>query len=235
LLLKRTRALLKRRAQAWLFDAAGMQDLLDQRERHALEDHMGFRGQWDEHRRFQIEQLRRLGLQTECSLLEIGCGPLTAGIPIIEYLKANNYVGIDVRSAVLDLSWQQVGRSSLSDKNPRLIRSDDFGRTELGDDKFDFVWSFSVLYHLSDEILDQLFCQVARRLRPEGQFVANVMTDMENSTWLEFPFLKRSVDFYRSAAGKYKLRTVNLGSLAELGFRLPSEERNNPLLQFKLG
>ena len=234
MLLRRTRALWKRNVQAWLFDAAGLQGLLDERERNALEDHMGFRGQWDEHRRFQIQELRNLGLKPSCSLLEIGCGPLTAGIPLIDYLGADRYVGVDVRSAVLDLSWQQVGKAGLSTKNPRLIRSNDFGVNELGDRKFDFVWSFSVLYHLSDEILDQLFCQVSQRLRPDGQFVANVMTDMENSTWLEFPFVRRTVDSYSAVAGKYGLKTVNLGTLAELGFRLPGEERNNPLLQFKL-
>lgn len=234
MLLRKTRALWKRRAQAWLFDATGMQGLLDERELHSLEDMMGFRGQWDEHRRFQIVELRKLGLEPSSSLLEIGCGPLTAGIPIIQYLDGDRYVGVDVRSNVLDLSWQQVGRAALSAKNPRLIRSEEFGALELGDRRFDFIWSFSVLYHLSDEILDKLFSHVAARLKTDGRFVANVMTDMEDSTWLEFPFIRRTIEIYRSVAAKHGLKTANLGTIEQRGFRLLGQERTNPLLEFSL-
>src|SRR4051794_26028652 len=76
--LERTRHIWKRRIQGRLFDAAGMQALLDERERNTLEDHMGFRGQFPEHRRFQIDELKKLGLRPSNSVLEIGCGPLTA-------------------------------------------------------------------------------------------------------------------------------------------------------------
>jgi cyclopropane fatty-acyl-phospholipid synthase-like methyltransferase len=211
-----------------------MQGLLDEREIQTLEDHMGFHGQLPEHRRFQIEELKRLGLQPPNNVLEIGCGPLTAGIPVIQYLDADHYVGVDVRASVLDVAWQQIGRHELSAKNPRLIRSDDFGADELGDRRFDYVWSFSVLFHLSDEILDRLFAAVAKRLTNDGMFVANVQTDLESSTWLQFPFLKRTIGDYRDAAAKHGFETDDLGTIEERGFRLPGLERTNPLLKFTL-
>jgi cyclopropane fatty-acyl-phospholipid synthase-like methyltransferase len=211
-----------------------MQGLLDEREIQTLEDHMGFHGQLPEHRRFQIEELKRLGLQPPNNVLEIGCGPLTAGIPVIQYLDANHYVGVDVRASVLDVAWQQIGRHELSAKNPRLIRSDDFGADELGDRRFDYVWSFSVLFHLSDDILDRLFAAVAKRLTNDGMFVANVQTDLESSTWLQFPFLKRTIGDYRDAAAKHGFETDDLGTIEERGFRLPGLERTNPLLKFTL-
>ena len=65
---------------------------------------MGFRGQFEKHRRFQMTFFRERGLVPSSRLLEIGCGPLTAGIPIIEYLEPGNYVGVDIRSSVLHLS-----------------------------------------------------------------------------------------------------------------------------------
>jgi SAM-dependent methyltransferase len=234
-LLERTKKIWKRRLQSRLFDFAGIQDFLDEREKHSLEDHMGFRGQLDEHRRFQIEELKRQGLEPGSSVLEIGCGPLTAGIPVIEYLEPDHYVGVDVRSTVLNAAWQQIGRHELSAKNPRLIRSDNFGADELGDRRFDYVWAFSVLYHLADDILDRLFASVANRLTEGGMFVANVQTDVESRVWLEFPFLKRSVDDYRAAAAKHGLETTELGTIRQRGFRLEGAERNNPLLQFRYG
>jgi cyclopropane fatty-acyl-phospholipid synthase-like methyltransferase len=233
-MLNKTRHIWKRRAQAWLFDIAGMQGLLDERETQRLEDHMGFHGQLPEHRRFQIEELKKLGLQAKHNVLEIGCGPLTAGIPVIQYLDPDHYVGVDVRSNVLDAAWQQIGRYELSAKNPRLIRSDNFGSEELGDRRFDYVWSFSVLFHLSDDILDRLFAAVAGRLAKGGIFVANVQTDLESSTWLQFPFLKRTIGDYRKAAAKHGFQTVDLGTIEERGFRLPGLERTNPLLKFTL-
>ena len=231
-MLEKTRKIWKRRVQARLFDLTGMQELLDERELHALEDHMGFRGQFTEHRRFQIDELKKLGLTPSSSVLEIGCGPLTAGIPVIEFLKPDHYVGVDVRADVLDLAWQQIGRNSLSAKNPRLIRSDDFATAELENRRFDFAWAFSVLYHLSDEILDRCFAAVACRLSSGGKFVANIQTDVDSSIWLQFPFLKRSLEDYEKAAAKHGFATVNLGTIAQRGFQLEGAERNNLLLQF---
>lgn len=229
-MLKQTRHIWKRRAQSKLFAGLGMQAFLDERDLHVLEDHMGFRGQFLEHRRFQITELKKLGLKPSSSVLEIGCGPLTAGVPVIEYLDPGHYVGVDVRSSVLDLAWQQIGRNGLSAKNPRLIRSDDFGNAELGERKFDFIWSFSVLYHLSDDILDRLFAAVSKRLG--GIYVANVQTYMEDSTWLEFPFLRRSLEEYTALAAKHGLNTISLGTIEERGFRDHGIERDNLLLKF---
>ena len=152
-MLFRTRQRIKHRVKELIFDNAGFQEMLELRDRHRLEDAMGFRGQFDEHRRFQIAFLREQGLVPSSRFLEIGCGPLTAGIPVIEYLETGNYVGIDVRSSVLDLAWKEVGKAGLAVKNPRLICSSSFGSTELGAQTFDFILSFSVLYHLNDDIL----------------------------------------------------------------------------------
>jgi SAM-dependent methyltransferase len=232
--LEKTRQIWKRRIQARLFEIARMQELLEERELHALEDHMGFRGQLVEHRRFQVEELKKLGLDQSHSVLEIGCGPLTAGIPVIEFLEPDRYVGVDVRPSVLDVAWQQIGRHELSAKNPRLVRSDDFGNEELGKRKFEFIWAFSVLFHLSDDILDRLFWSVSQRLAAGGMMVANVQTDVESSTWLEFPFLKRSVEDYRLAAARQGLKTAELGTIQQRGFKLPGTEKSNPLLQFTL-
>ena len=123
--------------------------MLELREKYQLAESMGFRGQFDEHRRFQITFLKEHGLVPSNELLEIGCGPLTGGVPIIDYLQAGDYVGVDVRRSVLDLAWREVGKTELSAKNPRLICSSSFGSAELDGPMFDFILSFSVLYHLT--------------------------------------------------------------------------------------
>src|ERR1017187_3496889 len=106
MLLSKTRRKMVYKLKSYIFDAAKFQEVLDLRDKLRLEDSMGFRGQFDEHRRFQIALLKERGLVPSHRLLEIGCGPLTGGIPIIDFLEPDNYVGVDVRSSVLDLSWK---------------------------------------------------------------------------------------------------------------------------------
>ena len=207
--------------------------MIDLREKHELEDSMGFRGQWDSHRQFQIDLLKRLGLTQSHYFLELGCGPLTAGVLVIEYLDTNRYTGVDIRSSVLNLSWREIGKANLSAKNPRLICSKSFGdETLLPNQKFDFVYSFSVLYHLSDEILDDYFAAVSRRLSNGGKCIANINVHLPSDKWLEFPFIKRSVETYRDFAANHGLSTENLGTTEELGFSGQGTEKHNPLLVF---
>jgi ubiquinone/menaquinone biosynthesis C-methylase UbiE len=216
-----------------IFDVANLQSMIDLREKHQLEDSMGFRGQWDSHRQFQIDLLKRLGLKPSHDFLELGCGPLTAGIPVIEYLDTNRYLGVDIRSSVLDMSWREIGKAKLSAKNPRLICSKSFGDETLSpNQKFDFVYSFSVLYHLSDEILDKYFATVSRRLSKGGKCIANIDVHSPSDRWLEFPFIRRSVETYSDIAANHGLSTENLGTIEELGFSGQGPEKHNPLLVF---
>jgi len=233
MLLSRTRANLAYRARLALFKIGGVQDALDESERRVLEAHMGFRGQWEEHRRFQLEFAKSAGLRPDSSLLEIGCGPLTLGLPAIAYLAANRYTGVDVRPEVLNLAWSQIGKAGLASKNPRLVHSTSFGAVELGEARFDFIWSFSVLYHLTDALIADWFAQVSRRLAPGGAYFANLNVEQPESTWLQFPFVRRSVDFYRDAAARHGLTLRELGTLESLGFRLDSTEKTNLLVRIE--
>jgi SAM-dependent methyltransferase len=215
-----------------IFDKLHIQDALDEVECRTLEDHMGFRGQWTEHRRFQLTFARSQGVVPESRFIEIGCGPLTLALPLISYLAPGNYVGIDVRPEVLNLGWQQIGKAGLADRNPRLLCSRSFGADELPQSsQADFIWAFSVLYHLTDELVHMCFAQVARRLAPGGSFFANINAQQDESTWLQFPFNRRDPGFYREIAARHGLKVTDLGSLESLGFELNADERLNELLK----
>ncbi|WP_131522890.1 class I SAM-dependent methyltransferase [Nitrobacter sp. Nb-311A] len=231
--LSRTSARLIHSLKGFVFDKANFQKMVDLRQKHELEDSMGFRGQWDSHRKFQIDFLRNNGLTPSSTFLELGCGPLTAGIPVMDYLEPNKYVGVDIRASVLNLAWREVGKAGLSSKNPRLICSSSFGSDILSrDHTFDIIYSFSVLYHLNDEVLDDFFSEVSRRLAAGGKCFANVNDHLESDKWLEFPFVKRGIETYRAAAAKHGLNTTKLGTIHSLGFGGPGTEKLNPLLIF---
>jgi len=60
-------------------------------EEDRLEAMVGPPGVWKDCRDFQINFLRKMGLKTHHQVLDIGCGPLRGGIPLIRYLDAGNY------------------------------------------------------------------------------------------------------------------------------------------------
>jgi hypothetical protein len=85
---------------------------------------------------------------------------------------------------------------------------------------------------MEDPILDRWFETVAKRLAPGGACYANTNITIESSRWLQFPFLKRSLDDYVSRAERHGLTTAVLGSMRDLGLRTQYEDGTNPMLQF---
>ena len=63
--------------------------------RHSL---VGPEHLWKMKRDFQIRFLKDMNLQPEHYLIEIGCGTLRGGIPIINYLQKGHYFGADVKT-----------------------------------------------------------------------------------------------------------------------------------------
>ena len=57
---------------------------------------------WKLKRDFQINFLKNAGLEPQHYLLDIGCGTLRGGIPLIDYLNVGNYTGIERRRKVLE-------------------------------------------------------------------------------------------------------------------------------------
>ncbi len=182
-----------------------------------LEAMVGPPGAWKATRDFQKTFLLRNGLSPEKRVLDIGCGPLRVGTELIQYLDAGRYTGVDVRSEVIDEAHRQVARHRLSAKNPVLLVSSEFGAERVADSSIDIAWTYSVLFHLTDELVADYFTQVSRVLSPDGVAFANVGNKQAAGEWKEFPFVAHSIDFYRELASARGLDTENLGSLANLG------------------
>lgn len=187
-------------------------------EEERLEAMVGPPGMWKETRRFQIDFLRRNGLRPSHSLLDIGCGPLRGGIPLIRYLDSSGYTGFDIRPGVVEEAWQQVNIEQLQFKSPNIVVSESFGRDELGNERFDYIWCFQVLYHLTDDLVEHLFAQLAARLAIDGCCYANVNTVWNDGKWLDFPYVRRSLEFYETVASQFGLCTTSLGQLRNWGY-----------------
>jgi SAM-dependent methyltransferase len=122
----------------------------------------------------QLELLRREGCSPGSSVLEVGCGCLNAGIPVMRYLRRGRYVGIEPNRWLLDAAVRSRRvRALIASRRPVFLHRVDFDATELGR-SFDYVLSHSVLSHCAHWQLEQFLANTARVLRPNGRIVASI-------------------------------------------------------------
>lgn len=210
-------------------------DETQQQEEARLEAMVGPPGVWKESRDFQVQFLTQKGLKKDDTVLDIGCGPLRGGVPLIDYLDNGMYVGVDVRNEVIEEAKKQVTKNGLENKLPRLFASSTFGEEWLEEDRFDYVWCFQVLYHLTDELADKCFARIVTLLQPNGVCYCNVNVEGDEGKWKEFPYLKRPLGFYQDLAVKHGLTLSNIGQLKDFGYTDKVPGQFNHMLELRLG
>ena len=158
---------------------------------------------WGEKREFQIKFLKSRGLSPDNNLLDLGCGVLRGGIPLIEYLDKGKYYGIEKDSHRLSEGQEELKENNLTLKAPHL--STDYEQVDRI--KFDYIWSYQVFIHLTDEILDEVLKKISYLLKDKGTCYATVNLDAPwgKQVWMEYPHIFRDLKFYEEAAAKYGL------------------------------
>ena len=190
-------------------------------KRHA---HVGAPELYKKSRDFQIKFLKVMRLMPEDYLLDIGCGTLVGGIPIINYLEKSHYYGIETRPDVLEEARKELLASKLTHKMPVLL-SEDISSVNL-DKKFNFVWAYAVLIHLKNEILEDCFAFVSSHLSKQGKFYASVnIGNKKDDSWKGFPVVWRTLDFYKKVGSSYGLTVQDIGSRQEFGLAYPDNQR----------
>ncbi|NBW87081.1 MAG: class I SAM-dependent methyltransferase [Planctomycetia bacterium] len=178
---------------------------------------MGPAGAWEQKRHYQVAFLRRMGLQSCQTLLDLGCGTLRGGIPLIGHLDPGNYVGVEVRPEVLAEGRLELAESGLDVKQPLLVDCADLSTLALAR-TFDVVWAFSVLIHMEDGILHGALAAVRRHLADDGVFYANVNVGVRpDGNWQGFPVVTRDWPFYEQAFRSQGLAVTDIGSVADFG------------------
>ena len=142
-------------------------------------------GQWDYLGRLQLDYLVERGLEPGHHLLDVGCGPLRAGVHFIEYLEPGHYAGVDKRGDVLEAAREiEVPRYGLESKEPTLLATDHFEFGKLGR-TFDFAIAQSVFTHLPLNAIVRCLVEMGRVLNPGGRFYATIYENPHGKLFLE--------------------------------------------------
>jgi SAM-dependent methyltransferase len=108
---------------------------------------------------FQLALLRQLGLERGHRLLDVGCGPLRGGLPLIRFLAPGRYRGVDANASLVEAAHHELGEAGLADVRPRVTLLADFEFATLAE-RFDFVLLFSVLNHCTPDERAHFFANV---------------------------------------------------------------------------
>ena len=183
-------------------------------KRHSL---VGAPHLWKMKQDFQFNFLVNHGMEPDQILLDVGCGTLRGGIPIIDFLDKGNYYGIEVRPEVLEEGEKELNYHKLDHKTPNLISFEKFESLQI-DEKFDIIFAFSTLIHFEDHITKAFFEFLSRQLSEKGVFWGNVnIESYSDGRWQGFPIVFRPFSFYQKLADENNLLLNDLGKLTDLG------------------
>lgn len=124
---------------------------------------------WDDLGSWQLDALRKVGMQPHHRLLDVGCGAMRLGINAVEYLDDGNYFGIDAFPPYIDAARELAVRLSIK-KKFSLLASGDFAFDQF-QTSFDYANAQSVFTHLSGTECDRCMAAIRRVMKPGGIFL----------------------------------------------------------------
>lgn len=124
-------------------------------------------------------------MQGNSAVLEIGCGNLSTGVRLIEYLDHGQYVGVDPAGWLVEAALQAF--PTVEARRPTFLWRDDFDASEL-DRKFDFIVAHSVLSHCAHWQLGQMLANTRKVAHPGTVFLASYREDQFNTLAKEWRY-----------------------------------------------
>jgi SAM-dependent methyltransferase len=166
---------------------------------------------WEELGRLQLDFLVDQGLEPNHYLLDVGCGPLRAGVHFIGYLEPGHYAGIDKRGDNLERARKvELPRLGLEAKQPLLLVDGDFAFQKLGQ-TFDYAIAQSVFTHLPLNAIMRCLVEMAQVLRPGGRFYATIYENPGGKCYLgDVQQSERVVSHYDRDKYHYDVETLRL-------------------------
>jgi len=109
-------------------------------------------------------------LDGEMTVIDYGCGPGVLARIVSGHAK--KVYGCDISTGVLDCA-----RILSPAPNLEYVVADEAGLKSIPDGSVDVIYSFAVIQHLSQEIIELVFENCYRKLKPGGKILIHVQMD----------------------------------------------------------
>lgn len=123
----------------------------------------------------QLNAAIQCGLQPQNTLLEFGCGFMRAGNHFIAYLDDETYTGNDASGERIKHGSKVVadiiGQDIYDRKNPHFYVNQDNSFDWAEGNKYDYIWSCSVLAHMPEDDIDDLFANIKKVMHENSMFL----------------------------------------------------------------
>jgi len=146
-------------------------------------------GSWPEVQKWQFDFITQqlLAYNTSKTFLDIGCGSLRLGARLIPHHDAGKYIGLDTSHELINYGLDyEIRPQTLEEKKPRFIVTSDFDYSELGDEKIDIAWAYSVWIHLPDELFIKGLKRTREVLKDDGVLLSSFSSEPPGP-WEEKP------------------------------------------------
>lgn len=100
------------------------------------------------------------GMRPEHRFVDYGCGSLRLGRPVVDYLNAGNFIGLDVTELFLELGKEFVGPRLMREKRPMLKTISREVLKEVATAQPNYIGSWHVCSKIPDRQLDRYFASV---------------------------------------------------------------------------
>lgn len=117
---------------------------------------------------YHLQFMKDHGLQKDMTVFDFGCGYGRTAIPVIHYLDAEKYIGVDLSDRRIGMANEWVARENLLDKKPNFLANIDNSLPYLEDNSIDVVWTWSVFTHMPLDDIRQTLKSMRRVLKTDG-------------------------------------------------------------------
>lgn len=139
---------------------------------------------WSEHQQMQLAFLKRHGLETSSTILDLGCGPMRLGSALIPLLQEGWYYGQDVNPDTIAFGEQVLREAGISEHGPyTLFASDQFDLSRV-DRPVQIAFANSLFSHLSLNSIFTALLQLDSVLARRGVLYATFFALESQRPWL---------------------------------------------------